>query len=360
MRAGAPDEVLSGVCSWSCAVASWLGGDLRAASVPVLSGRVVGSVTSMFLERLTLTVPRYAGGKDWRPGNDPRHPLARFGQELQVSVLVGSTVTSQTWETRVGRFVIVDWDDDDEGNVSVVADGLLRHVQTDLLASPLQPRPGGTLVSEARRLLPAGMGAAFDATLVDRVCPTGMSWSEDRLDALKEIAEAWPALLRTDEWGQIHFKSPLSDVPAPVLTLKDGPRGTVVRVPRADTREGAINRAIVRSSATGAADVQAVVDQTKGPTSVSGDYKVVARSWSSPLVTTVAECEAAGRSMIANAQRPSQALPVTCAPDPRIALDDPIEVIRDGARAAWGWVTGYDLPLTVADGAMRVDVGASA
>ena len=32
------------------------------------------------------------------------------------------------------------------------------------------------------------------------------------------------------------------------------------------------------------------------------------------------------------------------------------KTIRDGERL-WGWVTAYDLPLTVDDGPMRVDLG---
>ena len=49
-------------------------------------------------------------------------------------------------------------------------------------------------------------------------------------------------------------------------------------------------------------------------------------------------------------------LAVEMAPDPRIELDDLVEVIRDGQRD-WGLVVGMEIPLTVRDGAMRVDVG---
>jgi len=308
---------------------------------------------------LTLSVPRFTPDMDWRPGSNPSHPLARFGQELTVTITVGSSVSTDTWDTRIGQFLITDWADDDFGNITVTATGRLRRVQDGKLTPPIQPRSGGTLVSEARRLLPVGVSATFDAALTDRACPASMSWSEGRLDALQEIADAWPALLRTDAWGQVWFKAPLAATPVPVLTISDGARGTVTAVPRADTRADAYNRVVARSSATGSEDVQAVVDQLTGPLATSGPYGVVTKVWSSPLLASVASATAAASTMLANNLRPAQTLQITCAPDPRADLDDAVAVVREGTTT-WGWVVGYDLPLTVGDGAMRVDVGVAA
>jgi len=63
--------------------------------------------------------------------------------------------------------------------------------------------------------------------------------------------------------------------------------------------------------------------------------------------------------MLAGSLWPRRTVPVRLVPDPRIDLDDPVELWRDGARD-WGYVVGYDLPLTVADGEMRLDVGVAA
>lgn len=360
MRSGAPDEVLAGSCGWSPLVQSWLGGLLLADQVPVLRGRVTAQVSQDVPERLSLTVPAQTtvDGSlfDWRPGSDPVHPLARYGQELQVSVVVSSTAGPESWETRVGRFLVTDWEDGDDGTVQVSAEGRLRRVKDALLTTPTQPRSGATLVSEARRLLPAGVSVAFDPALVDRACPAGMAWSDSRLSALQEIADAWPALLRTDEWGQVFFRAPLPDVPVPVLTLSDGERGTVETVARSDTRDGAFNQVVAESSASGVEDVQAVASQTTGPMAVGGQYGVVTKRWSSPLITTTNQALRSARTMLANSLLPATSVPVTCAPDPRIDLDDAVEVLRDGQRF-WGWVTGYDLPLTVDDGPQRIDVG---
>lgn len=332
---------------------------MLAGEVPVLSGRVTATVTQEVPEKVTLRVPRW-DGRDWLPGDDPLHPLARFGQELLVSVVVQSSVTGVEYETRVAPVLISDWRyDDASGEVVVTGAGVLQRVADDRLVTPLAPRPGGSLSTEARRLLPLGMSAGFDPALLDRPCPASMEWAEDRLGALYEIADAWPARLRTDQWGQVRFLPPLPAVPEPALSLRDDERGTVIGVDRSDTRAQGYNRVVARSSASGLEQVQAVADQMTGPMAVAGPYGPVTRIWSSPLIETRGQALAAARTMQRSSLLPTRTIPVTCVPDPRIDLDDAVEVIRDGVRT-WGWVVGYDLPLTVNDGAMRLDVGVAA
>jgi hypothetical protein len=365
MRTGAPSEVLSGAAGWWPRIQAWRGGTLLADEVPVLSGRVTASVQQQVPERLTITVPRF-DGRGWLP-RAADDPLARFGQELSVSIVVWSAVTGAQYETRIGRYLITDWDfDDSAGTIRVTAEGLLRRVADARLTSPISPRVGGTFMSEARRLLPAGMSAGFPG-LSDRSCPTSMEWSEDRLAALYEIADAWPARLRTDQWGQQQFLPPLPEIPTPVITLTDGlpygglpgnQRGTVIGADRSDTREGSYNVVVARSSATDV-DIQAVAQQTTGPLAADGPTGPVVKFWSSPLLRTKAQAQASADTMLANSLYPRRTVPVELVPDPRIDLDDPVDLIRDGMRD-WGYVVAYDLPLTVDDGAMRLDVGIAA
>lgn len=361
MRPGPPDEVLAGTPQYTCRVTSWLGGELLAATIPVEGGRITAKATQEVPERLTLSVPRFAAPTegadvvDWRPGAAVRAPLARFGQQLDVTIIVSSVATAQVWETRVGRFQISDWADDDDGMITVSGEGILARPRDDKLTSITSPT--GTLAQEARRILPAGMGVSFDAALTDRACPTSMAWSEDRLGALREIASAWPALVRSDEWGQVRFRAPLPDVPVPVITLRDGEGGTLVSAPRADTRKDAFNVVVATSSDTDHADVFGVAELTSGPMSVNGPYGRVVKRWSSPLLNSISTATAAAHTMLENSIRPAQSVPVTLAPDPRIDLDDPVRIIRGADWELWGWVTGYDLPLTATGGEMRIDVG---
>lgn len=330
VRAGPTDEALAGIVSWEPVVASWRGGTLLAASVPVMRGRIVWSASQNVPEYLTLTVPRVADGRDWCPGADPDHPLARYGQELDISVRVTSTAAdAASWLVRVARILITEWEDDDAATVTVRGKGLIHRLVRSRLTSPMQPT--GTLASDARRLLPAGMGLAINPGLVDRACPSSMAWSGTRLAALREIATAWPALVRSDEWGQVRLRAPLGDVlTRPALRLSDGERGTVAAAPRSDSGDDAYNVVVARSSAAGVEDVQAVARWTTGPMSADGPLGEVVREWSSPLLTTAAQAQAAAQTMLEGGLRPSAVLPVTCASDPRIELDDPVEVVRDG------------------------------
>lgn len=359
MRDGAPDEVLAGACYWRPRVTAWLGGQMLAASVPVTSGRITAKTDDDVIEQLTITVPRFASPEsgeditDWRPAS-PDAPLARYGQALDVSIVVTSVITGQVWETRVGRYQIVDASDDGTGLLTVKGESLLARVRDDKLRTLTSPV--GTFAAEARRQMPAGMGASIDPALTDRPVPASMAWSTERLKNLRELADAWPALLRVDEWGQVAFRAPLPAVPSPVITFRDGEGGTLITAPRADSRSGAYNRVVASSSSTDAADVQGEAEVTAGPMSATGPYGAVVKEWSSPLILNLAQANAAAATMLANSIRPSQSIPVRIAPDPRIQLDDPVEV-RDADGSRWGWVTGYDLPLTVGDGDMRLDVG---
>lgn len=361
---GPPDEVLAGSCKWSTRLTAWLGGRMIAATIPLSSGRVTGKVDDEIIETLKFTLPRFAApieGEDvvdWRPGTNKDHALARYGQAIDVTNVVQSVITGQIWETRLGRYQIKDWDDDDAGTVAVTAESLLARPRDDGLLVPTSPT--GTFASEARRLAPAGMGVSIDPALVDRPVPTAMSWSESRLDAFREMADAWPALLRIDPWGQIRFRAPLPAVPVPVLTLTDGKGGTLIRRPTSDSRDKAPNLVAVSTGSSASADVQGVASITSGPMSINGPYGVVTKKWSSSTVENQTQAIAAAQADLAAGIRAAQSVPVRIAPDPRIELDDPIAVLRGDETPTWGWVVARDIPLTTGDGDMRIDIGVPA
>lgn len=351
-----PGEVLAGAVEYWCQVSAWLGGELLAEDVPVARGRVVWTVSQDVPGTLTITVPRFDAGVDWLPSR-PDSPLARFGQVLDVSVWTRSIVTNTTWETRQGQFKIYDWKESGDA-IEVAARSMLLVAEEDRFTSPMSSRKNGTLASEFRRLLPDSLGLVIDPGLVDRRVPT-MSWDENRLGALYEIADAWPARLRETPWGEVTLLPPSPDTPAPVVTLRDGEGGTVVSAPRSDTRAQVYNRVVARGQEltdAGRPRFQATEDIRTGPMATSGPYGVVTRFWSSPLVTSQVVARRSAATMVQNSAVRSTTIPVSMPADPRFELDDPVEVIWRGRRA-WGWVTGIDLPLTIRDGAMRLDVG---
>jgi len=346
MRAGPSEKELSTATSWLPRVQSWLGGTLLDGDIPVLSGRLTWDASNNVPDQLKMTVPRFDGRKDYLPST-PDAALARFGQQLDVTIRVGGV------DVRMGRYLIVDWSSD-ESVIQVTAAGLLQIAVDARLLEPTSPRDDGTLRSEFIRLLPGQVSAQFAGGVVDRPIARSMSWDENRIDALWDIADAWPAVLRPDAWGQVIVKPPVQVSPFPVLSVSDGERGTLVSVPRSDTRDGAYNIIVARSSADGV-DAQAIAQVTSGPMGVS-TYNPVPRFYSSPLLTTVDQCQATANAMRDEAGRRSSILKVTMAPDPRPELDDTIGVTREGVLNL-GVVVAVDMPLTVRDGDMRVDVG---
>lgn len=353
MRSGPNPTLLASAASWGCKVSSWLGATVLADSVPA-RGRAVWARSQKVPESLQLTVPRFSVENDatfdWLPGVEAGAPLARFGQVLDVTVQAGGV------DGRLGRYLITGWQDQGT-DLRVTATGLLQTAADDRLTTVTAPRDGGTLRSEFLRLLPPNVQASFSG-LVNRDCPRAMEWPDDRLEALYEIADAWPARLLSDPWGQVQVLPPLGD-PVPVVTLTDGEGGTVVSAPPSDTRERSYNRVVARSSATGV-DVQAIAEVRSGPMSVSGPYGAVTKFFTSPLLLTQEQCFSAAQTQLAASVRPSRTLQVEMAPDPRIEIDDAVAVVTGKGtryqREDIGFVTGVDMPLTVADGAMRIDV----
>ena len=348
---------VAGSLTWSAQVTSWLGAEWLGDLPDLISGQVTWSAhASEAPGVLNVDLPRYALGADWSPGRDARHPLSHHGQELVASLTVGSPVSGRSWTRRLGRFLIEETQTRG-GTVTVQARSLTQRLHEDRLTAPLPARGGATLASEARRIVPARLGLVIHPDLVDRRAPT-IAWGDSRMEALEEIAAAWPARIRETPDGQIILLPPLPVHPSPVITLTDGEGGTVVEAPRTATRRGIYNRVVARGTdedEDGRPTVQVVEDQADGPLAAAGPYGTVTRFFASPLISTYPAALASARTMLANSIRQSSIVPVTCAPDPRLELDDAVRLLTaDGDDT--GYISGLTLPLTVSDGDMRLDV----
>lgn len=187
-----PAEVLRDAYTYTCRVDSWLG-PRWLGRVPVAGGSVSWTTAQQVQGSLTLTVPRIGAAdeaedeRDWTP-TAPSSPLACYGQVLHVTITVTSLVTGAAWPLPAGRFLITSTDVDG-GRVSVTGKSLMHRLEEDRFVSPMTPRAGGTLASEARRIIAGHTGLVVDGGLRDRACPASMSWGESRVDALYEIAE---------------------------------------------------------------------------------------------------------------------------------------------------------------------------
>lgn len=356
MRSGAPTTVLASSAGWAPVVSSWLGTTLLAADVPVLGGALAVQGSQMVPERVTLAIPVIADGRSWVPGSDTTHPLARYGQRLAIDINVTAS-RARSWRSQLGWFQVQDWSQSADGaTLDVECTGLLQRPSDDRLPAPSSPAAGSTFGSEFRRLMSGGVPVIIDPALVDRACPLSFAWSEDRLAALYDLAEAWPARILTGGDGVVRLLPPLPAAPVPVLTWTDGQGGVLMSAPASDTRDGVYTSVVVRSSATDAAN-RVAVSATSTASGVYGEvYGPVRKFHSSPLITTFGEAQATADAMLAESLRPARQLKVTLPPDPRVELGDPVRTIWDGVTRD-GWVVGFTLPLTATGGAMAVTVG---
>ena len=194
-----------------------------------------------------------------------------------------------------------------------------------------------------------------------------MSWGESRIDAVYEIAKAWPATVREGGDGIMYLSPPTSPPTSrPALRLSDGEDGTVVGVAASVSRDKVYNRVVARgqqSSDEGAPSFQAIADQLTGPMRVDGPYGTVPRFFSSPLITSYEQAKRTAEAMLADSVRKKIKVPVQHAPDPRIQLDAHVEIATRPVDAAstktmWGTVSAYEVPLTYR-GTQKTDVEVS-
>lgn len=360
-----PADLLTSGYTVSTTVESWLGADYLGA-VPVEDGSVSWDASQQVQGSLSLTVPRVgaAGDEDWRDWDptDPQHPLACFGQVLHVSLTIGSLIGGGWWTAQLGRFLITSVEPG-PSTVRVMGKSLMQRLEEDRLTEPMAPDPAGSMASELRRLVGSRMGLIIDPALGDYPCPS-MNWGESRIDAIYEIARAWPAVVREGGDGILYVSQPVPDPTSrPDLRLSDGAEGTVVGVAASVTRDKIYNRIVARGqerSDEGSPSFQAIADQMTGPMRVDGPYGVVPRFFSSPLITSVAQAKSTAEAMLADAVRKKIKIPVEHAPDPRLRLDAHVEVETrpvDGAtgRTMWGIVAAYEVPLTYR-GTQKTDV----
>ncbi|SOD80163.1 hypothetical protein SAMN06272781_6899 [Streptomyces sp. 1222.2] len=307
---------------------SWLAGELLADDIPIAGGGEDRDTSLAVPERVTLTVPRRDRGVEWDPIS-PDHPLAAFGQQLRISygVDVGG---STEWIDR-GWFLTSSAETDGD-TVNVQLEGLLSLIDEAKLVAPFQP--SGTLASTVRSLVEPALTVEFDGTLIDRSVPVGMQWDEDRMGALSEVLDAWPAVPRVTEDGFLRIE-PLDDTGDPVLAITDGAGGTVVRWQGASSRDGAFTVVVARGENSDGDQIQGVAYDRSGnsPLRADGPFSPlpVPYIFSSPLLTTVAQCRAAATATLTRLRRTaSRRLTVTMVPHPGLITGDVISVTGAG------------------------------
>lgn len=338
-------------------VASWLGDTQLADDVPVAAANEEGDRGLSVPERVTFTVPREADGYDWTPTTDT-HPLAAAGQTLKVSLGIGQGADGIEWFQR-GEFLIQETDQQGE-SISVTAVGLLALIDEARFVAPFQPT--GTIGSTVRELIEPALTANLENAPSDRNVPTSaVNWDTDRLAALYELMDAWPADVRVNEQGYLEIIAdtvPTTD--DTVRAFSEDTGGTVIEASGSSTRDGGFNVVVATGQSADGNEVRGIAYVNSGPWQYgvgAANPLPVPFGYSSPLLTTNGQCTAAATTVLRRKMRQAvlRQYTVKALPDPTLQLGDPVLMFLGDGEAFVATIEGISLPYT-ATGPMTLKV----
>lgn len=342
------------------------GGRVLASDIPIISGGEEYDESLQVPERVTITVPREVDGVNLEPSTN-LSPLAAYGQRLHVQLGVDVGAFGIEWFER-GEFLIIDSKATGD-SVDVVAVGLLALIEEARFVSPYNPS-GLNLTTMVRNFCETAIPVLFDSALVDRAGPSaaaGVNYDEDRLGALWEVLDAWPAVCKVMPAGYLYVTNdttPAIDWNLFRFNRDDAPfdTATVVRTQSGSTREGVANAIVCRGLMADGGQVQAVAYDTSGSASAYGgpfNTFPVPYFFQSPLMSTRQACLAAATQLLHRRQRQQfTRYDVECVPVPILTGRDGVGLIGDnpipGRAVTETVVETLNLPYTADGGSMNL------
>lgn len=301
-------------------VDSWRGGALLAADLQVESATWEVDGTNNVPERVTLTVP---ATPEYLP-TGMQSPLSDKGQRLRISRGVVLPDTGETEYLTLGWVRIQSYEVAG-GSVTVEAVGLAAILDDARLLDPVQT--SGSYAGTAQTLVGGLLPMVSNVT--DR-SSSSKSWQDNRLDALYELADTWPAVCAVDANGTLVFSPAANDATDPVVAnFIGGQGGTLVSVNRSSERDGVYNAVKAMGEQSGdVPPVSAVVFDLdpNSPTNWNGPYGQVPMFYASPLLSTYDSCVAAATTRLGNVKSNALGFVVQAAIDPRLQARDVIRV----------------------------------
>ena len=298
-------------------VTSWLGATYLG-PVTVKSGTVTENASEQITGTLDLTVPNVS---EWRPSS-PTAPLGWYGQQLRVRTGWMDAVGKPLVWFDLGRFRIRR-PTASADVLSVQGDSLQQLVLQARFTAPTN-FPAQTYKTRTAALLKSILPVKFDPALADRSVKK-QTYERERLEALTDTLTAWPAQLEILPSGVAYISAPWETRPATVLaTYADGPGGTLLDVAPTSGEDDQIVNAVLASSEPddGKKALTEAAYVKDGPLAWGGPYGYVPDFYSSPLLTTRAQLQAAAKTRLAKLQRAVQQVEVSMVDDPRLQLGD--------------------------------------
>ena len=367
-------EVLAGMLAGSSfqvhsRLTSWWDGEPISEDIPAVDVSETADATLRVPERLTFRVPVVDDrGLSWVPTRYDS-PLGTYGQRIvaQVGVSVGSS--NVEWLNR-GTFLIESADKEGDA-ISVECLGLKQLLDEARFPNEYQPKTNATLGSILRALIEPGLTVDLDEAPTDRVAPSSITYSDNRLDNVHSVLDAWPAHAAVTSEGHFEVTDPLEDpeLADVVFHLTDGAGGTAMQLNTSITRDGAINGVVARGQypdSAGAKAGQEIVytaydNVQTSPYRIGGPFSpyLVPFEYASPLMTTAAMVQLAAKTRLRNLRRAaSRTVKLTAVPHPALKLHDPVSLTSDrlALSDAVGRIEALGLPHDAGGGDMELTV----
>lgn len=238
-------------------------GNLLAADIPIGGG----SVTARLSSRVTRTAG-FTLSDEWFPVSET-DPLSPAQAIISIrSGLAYAGGTEETFPVFTGR--VYDARRDRDGVVTFRADDLAAEVIAADFEQPVNSQPGASTVAEAERLITSGFPqAVFGAHDVDDAVVPKLSWDDDRGGALDDLASSVAARWYVLGDGSFVLRRFAYTDLTPVLSLRDGPGGTLTSATTVVSADGAYNSVVVLAERM---DSEAPVRAIERNTNVSSPY----------------------------------------------------------------------------------------
>lgn len=305
-------------------VRSWLGAE-DLGLVPVVTGtwQVRESTDDQVPGEVTFSVPNLP---DWRAGGIPDHPLGQFGQQLEVRVGSQMKGADEPELLPQGWFRITDVVPNGDV-IDVTGTGLLCLVQQARFLAPYTAAKAASRQAVIKKILQGILPVAFDG-VADETFPGG-TWDRERIDALYEVVQGWPARVWVDETGTVVVSPVWSDrLTSADVSILDGPGGSLVEVTMAPTPETAFNGYVVSTVPEGdEAPVTGKALLASGPMRWGGPYGYRPGFYASPVLKpVVSQLTSVATAMVQRARRRAETMTITALPDARVEVGDVVRV----------------------------------
>lgn len=303
--------------------------------LPVAGGEVTVDAGSAVRRTATIEVdPRF-----WPVS--PLDLLAPFGSEAVLEYGIGLPDRTIEW-IPLGVFRL-DTSTREKpysgsGAISVALVDRSAAVAEDIFDTPTQTVSGATHVAEITRLIQRTLGtgqAVNDTTGSTQVAPITELDKDPWSDGVEKLATAIGAEVFFDQLGVAQIRPQPTLDNSPVWMVSTGDYGTLIKVTERLTRKDVYNRVIASGQRSdGTTPVFAAVSDTniKSPTYYGGPFGRKPRRYSSPLLTTVAQCTTTATALLARVLGTGVQLDMQGLVNPALDAGDVITAVRGNTR----------------------------